>query len=214
MTSSIRAFWRRLEGSVHPDDETVLSTHHHTFNLDYPPPAFIGDVDNAPVIILMANGGYGSRTKEEFPTDIDRKEHLDWLKGFRSDPPKRLSSYYAGSRLFPLVLSGEIVIVNAVAYRSPRISNERENQKIARKLHSWIASQSWLYNEVIPLAKRNERLIITHRNRLWGIKKNNADEIIVSTNPVSENLSCVVSNEIERWLNQRRSLQVNRKPIQ
>lgn len=34
MASSIRGFWRRLDGPVHPDDRPVFGQHPHTFNLD------------------------------------------------------------------------------------------------------------------------------------------------------------------------------------
>jgi hypothetical protein len=54
MASSIRKFWLRLENSVHPDDEACFRENHHTFNLDFPPPAFVGHVDDAPVVFLEA----------------------------------------------------------------------------------------------------------------------------------------------------------------
>ena len=39
----------------------------HSFNLDYPPGPFVGDVDNVPGVILMANGGYDpALTPREF----------------------------------------------------------------------------------------------------------------------------------------------------
>lgn len=62
--------WRKLEGSVHPDDERVFSTANHTFNLDWPSPAYVGDIENAPYVILMKNGGYDANmTPAEFPDE-------------------------------------------------------------------------------------------------------------------------------------------------
>jgi len=48
-TSSLRRFWARLEDSVHPDDKPIFAEYpKHTFNLKFPPPAFVGDLDAAP----------------------------------------------------------------------------------------------------------------------------------------------------------------------
>ena len=208
MTSSIRAFWRRLEGNIHPDDEPVFSDHRHTFNLDFPPPAFIGDIDNAPVIVLMANGGYDpAKTKNEFLTDTDRVEHIDWIKGLRADPPKRLSSYYTQHSLFPRIRSGEVVIVNAIAYRSPKITDEPDNKKIGRKLHSWTAHREWLFNEIVPAIRRNERFVVAHRPGLWDINRYTESGILFSTNPASPYLSADISAQMENWLHKWRSLE-------
>ena len=88
MASSIRAFWRRLEGPVHPDDRPVFDRLKHTFNLDYPPPAFIGDIDHAPVVVLMANGGYDAKlTPTEFARPEDTVEFIEYLKGGRRRSP-------------------------------------------------------------------------------------------------------------------------------
>jgi hypothetical protein len=114
--SSIRDFRRKLEGCVHPEDAATLYTNPHTFNLDFPPPAFIGDVDNAPVVILMLNGGYHpSITPAEFAAPDDRSEFLRWMKGESSEIPLNLSPYYKQHRDFPLVRNGSIAVVNSLA---------------------------------------------------------------------------------------------------
>jgi hypothetical protein len=93
MKCSVRAFWERLEGSVHPDDRLVFEKHPHSFNLDFPPPAFVGDIDNAPIIILMANGGYNvDRTPTAFLEAGDHQEHRDYLAGRRKDCPARMTN--------------------------------------------------------------------------------------------------------------------------
>jgi hypothetical protein len=110
MISSVRQFWRRLDSTVHPDDEPYFRANHHTFNLDFPPPAFIGDVDNAPVVILMLNGGYDrDRTPKEFAEPHDCAEYLSWIKGERSQFLKNLSAYYTESPEFPWVREGKAV---------------------------------------------------------------------------------------------------------
>jgi hypothetical protein len=62
-------FWSRMPLSIHPWDEAFLKEHNNgCFNLCYPPPAFIGDIVNARVIILLLNGGYNKKlTPAEFP---------------------------------------------------------------------------------------------------------------------------------------------------
>lgn len=54
-----------------------------------PPPAFIGDVDHAPVVILMANGGFDAEnTPAEFPEPADRDEYVAWLHGPSNEMPR------------------------------------------------------------------------------------------------------------------------------
>src|SRR5262249_48569477 len=76
-TSSLRRFWARLEDSVHPDDKPIFAEYpQHTFNLKFPPPAFVGDVDAAPIVILMSNGGYKPGiTEREFPDEASISEY-------------------------------------------------------------------------------------------------------------------------------------------
>ena len=207
MTSSIRKFWQDLEAKVHPQDEPVLASRQHTFNLDYPPPAFIGDVDNAPVVILMLNGGYGSDTgSSEFPTPADMREHVQWLKGEQKEPPRRLSSYYTTKDYYKWVLAGDAVVVNACAYRSRKLTKERHNQKIAEHLPSVKAHRDWLKNEVLPAAKSGSRLIAVHRWSLWDFAPKvvlPATNVHYSSCPRSQNLDCQTQSSIAAFLRAR-----------
>jgi hypothetical protein len=119
-----------LQGAVHPDDQQIFSSHpDHTFNLDFPPPAFIGDVDTAPIVVLMSNGGYKhGETEKEFPDLWNCAEHCDYLRGLRAALPPRLAGYYAKGRLGEWITEGSAVLVNAVPYRSPQLSKEKNNQ--------------------------------------------------------------------------------------
>jgi hypothetical protein len=207
LTSSIRKFWQRLESTVHPDDVSVFARYPHTFNLDFPPPAFIGDVDNAPVVILMLNGGYDPvDTATEFTEANDRTEYLEWLKGERTDIPKNLSTYYTTNPVFPWIANGDAVIVNAAAYRSPQITREPENQRVAKLLPSVKEHQRWLYNEVLPEVRRGTRLLIAHRWSLWDFAACWAaalPNVHRSKNPRSEYLALGPREEIASWLRQR-----------
>jgi hypothetical protein len=96
----LRKFWQKLEANVHPEDIGIFERYPHSFNLEFPPPAFIGDVDNAPVVILMANGGYGPDTAAEFETQTDRSEYISWLRGETAAIPPKLSPYYTQNPVF------------------------------------------------------------------------------------------------------------------
>jgi hypothetical protein len=204
MTSSIREFWRRLDSSVHPDDAPYFRSHSHSFNLDFPPPAFIGDVDNAPVVILMLNGGYDHiLTAKEFAASNDRAEFLSWIKGERTQFPQNLSTYYTQHPEFPWVREGKAVIVNAVAYRSKSIAREPENRRLAERLPSVKAHRKWLRNEVLPDAKNGRRLIVAHRCGLWNFSSTEfrgATNVHHSKNPVSPYLANDIREIVNSWL--------------
>jgi len=44
---------------VHPEDVNAFREYEHTFNLDFPVSPYVGDILNAPVIILGANADKG-----------------------------------------------------------------------------------------------------------------------------------------------------------
>lgn len=211
MVSSIRQFWQRLEFAVHPDDAPVFAAHpDHTFNLDFPPPAFIGDVDHAPIVILMLNGGYDrTRTPAEFANASDSVEYLKWLRGEQTDVPRNLSTYYTQQAIFPWVRDGEAVIVNAVAYRSPKITDKRElaNRRLAKQLLSAKAHNMWLQEEVLPDVRNGKRFLVAHRWSLWELDPQLVGPIPnfhCSRAPASPHLSNEVKAEIASWLSRQR----------
>jgi hypothetical protein len=200
MPSSIRDFWQRLASVVHPDDENILRSSDHSFNLDFPPPAYIGDIDNAPVVILMANGGYSPiETPREFRDQADIDEYVAWLKGDRVETPRNLSSYYKSQKVFHYVKPGKVAIANAVAYRSVKLSEEPENIALAAKLPSTKAHRNWLVDELIPTARAGKRLIIAHRWKFWGLSPGHPG-VLFSTNQASPHLSKANTDKISEWL--------------
>jgi addiction module HigA family antidote len=64
MASSIRTLWQGIQNKdniyIHPNDKPIIDLFPNAFNCHFPPPAFIGDVENARVILLMNAGGYDS----------------------------------------------------------------------------------------------------------------------------------------------------------
>ena len=178
--SLISEYWKRLTGTVHPEDKTLFeASPKHSFNLEFPPPAFIGDLE-APVVILMANGGYKAGvTEAEFADEEASLSFAAYLRGERKGPPPQLSQYYLRGRLGRMIGRNEAVLVNAVPYRSGRLSAEPENQVIAKHLSSRRVHRQWLFDEVLPAARNGDRLVFVHRNRWWGIPPSEASEFVV-----------------------------------
>jgi hypothetical protein len=186
MVSRIRRFWRQLANSVHPDDEAVFrASPDHTFNLGFPPPAFIGQVDTAPIVILMSNGGYKpGQTEAEFPDASASVAYRRWLHGDISTPPHHLARYYTGGPFAEWITSGKAVVVNAVAYRSPRLSQEKSNQAVARRLPSHHLHRQWLMEDVLPAARDGKRFVLVHRNGLWNVPTANAGDCVLFSDPM------------------------------
>jgi len=198
--------WSQLDGSVHPLDAHVFAGNTHSFNLDYPPPAFIGDINNAPVILLEANGGYDPGvTPTEFaaPDAIDR--YLDLLRNPRAVHPGQIAPYYGARNYADLIAAGQVALVNAVAYRSTSISREPDNRRVAEKLPSTAVHRAWLRDVLIPAASRGERLVIAHRTALWRIKRSESElhGVVFTTNPVSADMSRATLAEILAFLDDR-----------
>jgi hypothetical protein len=204
--SSIRTFWGRLEGSVHPDDKLAFAENPHSFNLEFPPPAFVGDIDNAPIIILMANGGYHvDRTPTAFLDDMDHQDYRDYLAGRSKERPARLPKYYTREKWFQ---DGSAVFVNAVAYRSRRISSEPANKRLAQILPSSIVHRRWLMDEVIPAVRSDKRMVVAHRHGLWDLDRQSLADcpnFIFSTNPASPFFSKATRERVNVWLGNRPS---------
>ena len=183
----------------------MLASYRHSFNLDFPPPAFLGDVDGAPVVILMANGGYDPViTPGEFSNATDVAEYLQYLRGDRTTPPSSLSAYYSEGGLYRWISTGKAAIVNAVPYRSTKIS--KEIRQIAKLLPSAMAHQKWLREEVLPTAMHGRRLVVAHRPGLWAFSRAEAagmPNVLCSPNPVSPHLSRTLMEEVSSWLGEK-----------
>lgn len=163
-------FWKRLDGAIHPQDAPVFEGHGaHGFSLDYPPPAYIGDIVNAPVIILDNNGGYDPvMTPREFP---DKEACAEFRAALASPAPldtkaRYVSPYYRSRNFTHLLASGEAALVNAVAYRSVD-GNAPGVKALTRALPSAQCHRDWLQNEVLSLADRGECFVVVHRISRW-----------------------------------------------
>lgn len=204
MNPDLAAYWSQLRytriGWVHPEDEDLLLYERHSFNLEYPPPAFVGDIENAKILILTANGGYSEVvTPKEFATDGAALAYVERLKRPAAADWNEVSPYYRGINYSGLIFSGRAAIVNACAYRSSQISQEPENRKLIRKLPSVRLARRWLAEVVFPQMKAGGKVVVGKRHGLWDlpntIKENN--RFILDPAPVSPHLSSVVLQQLQ-----------------
>lgn len=204
--SMLRTFWRELDGPIHPQDAEMFASHrNHTFDLRFPPPAFVGDVERAQIIVLMSNGGFDPhQTPLEFPDASAAKHYIDWLHGSADTWPQYLAGYYRKRAIAEWLQKGVAVIVNAVPYRSPSLSREPNNRKLAEKLPSVSMHRQWLQKEVLPATRLGLKLLIVHRNGMWGVSRNDPNpNILFSPNPVSADPAKRVLEQAGRWLAQQ-----------
>ena len=148
MTSSIVEFWRQSNGAIHPADTAVLATVPNLFNLDFPPPAYVGDIESARVILLNGNGGYKPKvTPLEFPDRIAVERAINRLHHPAPIERSDVCSYYADANYARWLQSGELAMVNAIAYRAPEITEDVA--RISKKLPSTLLHIHWLRVEAI-----------------------------------------------------------------
>jgi hypothetical protein len=193
---------------VHPDDEPIFTSYPlHSFNLHFPPPAFIGDVDSAPLVVLMSNGGYKPGiTEAEFPDDRAAAVFRGWLHGDAPMPPL-LAGYYTGQAYGNWIKSGLAVIVNAVPYRLCKLSKEPYNKTVATKLVSLAVHRRWLMEGLLSAAAAGNRFILVHRNGWWKVPQVPTDfPVLFLDRPAEQNRSIPDRDRLDRaraWLKER-----------
>jgi hypothetical protein len=192
-------FWTELRENIHPRDYPVLNGRTHTLNTDYPPPAFVGDIRRARVFVLMANGGYDDeRTTGEFALPGSAQAYRDRFK----NPVPSATSYWKGTKLEPWLLEGQAAVVNAMAYRSCKISEEPENRAIAEKLPSVQFHREWLRSHLMPAIGEAGVMVIVHRPRLWKLNApdNESDFFLFTKSPRYKHLPNWATNKAEAFL--------------
>ena len=204
--------WRKLTGKtrlngkdvyVHPDDMDVFRDckRDDYFNLDYPPPAYVGDVVGAPVIMLLTNGGYSSEgTKNEFSKRGAAKRYLDCLHDPRLMCPKGYSDYYLKWNYKEFLRDGHLAIVNVAAYRSPNFSTTR--QKIADDLESVKLHRRWLRETLLPEAEAGKRFVVAHRYTHWKLKpeEDQQDNLYFSRSQRSPHMELDAKEQVCKFL--------------
>ena len=200
-------YWKQLQltstGWVHPEDRAFFLRESHSFNLDYPPPAFVGDVVAAKIIILAANGGYDPVvTAQEFAGNGAAEQYMERISNPGATKWSEVVPYYRGINYADLIFSGKAAIVNACAYRSRRISEEPENRKLIKVLPSVQFHRRWLLETILPEANSGKFLIVGKRHGLWGLPASIKESkgFITDPAPVSPHLSKVVWEKVNQFL--------------
>ena len=188
--SDLTRFWSRIVDPVHPDDKRTFALYDPTasvLNRDFPPPAFVGDFDHAPVVILMGNGGYDPiKTPREFPDRHAVERYLAYLRLPGPIDPARISPYYAQHYAANLIRRGDAAIVNACAYRSSTAmnnGNRRQLKFIANLLPSVKVAREWAKGELMSAAAAGERLVVVHRPGLWELEPGDRHNFYQAVDP-------------------------------
>lgn len=146
---------------IHPDDAGLIRQLTE-FNLDYPAVPFVGNPD-APVVLLMLNGGWNDiETPLEFSSANALTQHLERLASPAEADWSGVCGYYQRTRYYDLLREGQLVLVNACGYRSPKAPSTR-----VRHLPSVRRHQQWLLEEVLRGAEEGRRFIAAHRFSLF-----------------------------------------------
>jgi hypothetical protein len=206
--SDVVDYWasqrRTSEGAwVHPADEEELSSTRHSFKLEFPVSPYIGKVLTAPVVILGANAGYSSElTAEEFPDQRAVDSYLARVRSPEASNWADVSRYYHRVNYGPLIAAGKAVLVNACAYRSPRISNEPHNRKLVTSLASARFTRAWLLEAVLGLVRIGARLVVAKRPGLWKLPADVLESkgVVVDPAPVSPNVTGIAWRAISEFL--------------
>jgi hypothetical protein len=187
---------------VHPDDEELFLSENHSFNLDYPVSPFIGNILEAQIFILGANAGYDSKiTAIEFKTENDIESYVSRVRQPSSANWRVVAPYYEKVNYGSLIYEGKAALVNACAYRSPKISKEPENKKLVKKLNSVAFTKSWLLDCLLPMAEAGEKLIVVKRNGLWNLPKSFRDKenIVFDPAPISPRITSNAWERVQKW---------------
>lgn len=206
--SEIVTFWRGQQVRddrqywAHRLDQSVLKPSVRSFNLDFPVSPYVGDVLNARVIILCARAAYDSKST---PTEFPDNAAVEAYRARVDDPagPKwsLLARYYDEKTNYAdLIRSGEAVLVNACAYRSPK----SVSRKTVDRLESVKFARKWLIEAVLPKAARNERLVIAKHPGLWNLAwEVSPPGVVNDSSPRLPKLSRTVRSRIDAFLANR-----------
>ncbi len=205
MNTELPEYWNRMRktalGWVHPEDEELLSGAAHSFNLDFPPPAFVGDVTKARIIILAANGGYKPDvTPKEFDEPGSEIRYMKRISNPGGADWSDVAPYYDGVNYAELLVNGTAALINVCAYRSRKISEEPENKRLLARLPSVHFNRMWLLKTIFPQVESGKKVVVGKRHGLWKLPAyaTSCSGFIRDPAPVSPHLSNYVWKELQR----------------
>jgi hypothetical protein len=203
--SILTRFWRRLDGPVHPDDTAVLARIDHPFNLEFPPPAFGGDIDRAPVVLLSANGGWcdAATVEREMATFGGAGGYIDYIRSPRPLALHEQNGWLRAQFYSTYIADGRMATANAIAYRSPK--TKQISAPLKRALPSLAVARRWLKDELLPAARAGQKLVVAHRYGFWGIRPGDGlgGNVLFSSIPRGKTLPNELRINITGWLESR-----------
>lgn len=172
-------FWSELRDTRHPQDKAILDAYPNIVNTDHPPTPFVGDLRQARLFVLYANGGYDAeRTHKDFANMGTADEYRARLRNPAPCEAGKTHPYFLEGRLGGWLQKGEAALVNAMAYRSSGIT--KEHRALADKLPSVRFHREWLRSHL--LAAAGKIMVIVHRPGLWKLDRSDENEFVLFTN--------------------------------
>jgi hypothetical protein len=195
-----------LDQTIHPLDREILAAEPHSFKTAEPPPAFIGDIERAPVTVLVSNGGWNPETPNEFlhPRNSPA-EYVTRLHNSTACDPAIVSPYYARSNLAQFLARGDVALLNLIPYRSPELSKEPENLLFAPKLRSSQVAVQWVNEVAMPQAEARTRLVILKRGIWHKFVDQRWHPYLIDTQRRGPHVSVTTLREIDHFIRQERS---------
>jgi hypothetical protein len=189
-------FWagNQFKGSdgqwSHKLDRSKFEATNHGFQLNFPVSPYVGNILDAPVIMLNLNGGYDPiLTPSEFADAGSDEAYLKRVADPAGGDWTFVSKYYDALQYGRYIRSGRMALINACAYRSPNLPPRSPARAIAETLPSVGFHRRWLTEALVPAARSNKRVIVANRWGLWNIKSTDKSAIIFDPAPVSPHIS-------------------------
>ena len=176
----------------HKLDRPKFTADNHGFHLSFPVSPYIGNILEAPVIMLNLNGGYDPlMTPAEFASPGADEAYLMRVAQPADGDWTFVSEYYDALHYGQYIRSGRIALINACAYRSSNLPTGSPARAVAESLPSVAFHRQWLSEALVPAARSGNRVIVANRWGLWNIKPAEKSAIIFDPAPVSPHISKV-----------------------
>lgn len=193
-------YWARCNGKTHPDDEIYLQQ--SPFSNDHLPCPFDGPLENAKVVICLANPNYPD---EDGKTDEFNRLIQEQRSG-EEDLPEAWDYYYEPRIAGPInvemqQLRAVVAVFNVCPYASKNM-NGIEQRRAAGLPSVWQA-QKYLREVLIPRAQTgNIYLVFMRKHFLWGITEGLTSPTlkVVRGRELRGSLPTDVGQEIHEWL--------------
>jgi hypothetical protein len=175
---------------THKLDHSKFEAGSHGFHLNFPVSPYVGNILDAPIIMLNLNGGYDPvMTPSEFASPGAEEAYLTRVADPAGGDWTFVSKYYDALQYGNFIRSGRVALINACAYRSPNLPKGSPARAIAESLPSVNFHRRWLSEALVPAARSRKRVIVANRWGLWNVKLADKSAIIFDPAPVSAHIS-------------------------